>query len=192
MRGNRSVWGALALVVAAAAIAPVGATTLIRMGLDDLAVENELVVAGRVVDAHSRWNADGTFILTDVTVAVDRVLKGRLAEGQEDVTLSVMGGTVGDRTVLIVAGPELVEDASYVLFLSRGDLPGAPGAMTVRDLCQGAFDLVDTPAGSRAISQATRHPLLADWRGAAQAPGGEMGIELDELVRQVRRATTAR
>jgi hypothetical protein len=182
----------LALGVVLGAVSSASATTLIRMGLDELVAQNALVVQGRVVDVHSYWNAEGTFVLTDVTLAVDRVLKGSLAEGQEDVTITVMGGTVGEKTVLIVGGPELQDEASYVLFLNTEELPGAPAAVTVRDLCQGTFDVIGTPAGPRAVSQATRHPLLPDARGTADAPGGTLGIELEALVGQVRNLATAR
>lgn len=192
IRRSWSLRFALALVLIALVAGPAGATTLIRMGLDDLVADNELVIVGRVVDAHSHWNADGTFIVTDVRVAVEQLLKGSLAEGQEDVTFTVMGGTVGDKTVVIVAGPQLELDASYALFLSRGELPGAPAAVTVRDLCQGAFDVVETAAGARAVSQAAGHPLLADWRGTSQAPGGVLGIALGDFVRQVRTLANAR
>ena len=71
-----SRWAHLALGLAAAAVlaAPAHATTLVRMGLEDLTATNEMVVVGRVVDVHSHWNGDGTFILTDVRIAVDDVL----------------------------------------------------------------------------------------------------------------------
>jgi hypothetical protein len=61
----------------------------------------------------------------------------------------------------------------------------------VCDHSQGAFDIVTTPSGVRAISQATRHPLVADWKGLSVAPGGDEGIELNQLIRQVRSLTQA-
>ena len=187
-----SRWAHLALGLAAAAVlaAPAHATTLVRMGLEDLTATNEMVVVGRVVDVHSHWNGDGTFILTDVRIAVDDVLKGR--RPSSDVTFTVMGGTVGDKTVMIVGGAELEWGASYALFLSRSDLPGARGVLTVRDHSQGAFDVIDTQMGLRVRSQAVGHPLLPDWRGESEAPGGASGFELNDFIGRVRGLAPAR
>ncbi len=45
--------GALAVAVATGVVAPAGATTLIRAGLEDLTAVNETVVVGEVLDAQS-------------------------------------------------------------------------------------------------------------------------------------------
>ncbi len=175
---------ALAAFLALCLVAPAGATTLIRQSLDDLVVKNETVLIGEVVDAFSYWNDDGTFILTDVRVVATEVLKGRL-EGDE-VTVTLMGGTVGDLSTLIVGGAVLEPGASYVLFLGDDDLPGAPGARTVRDHMQGAFDLVQIEGELRAVSQANGHPLMPDALGYTEAAGGEEGYPLDGMVETMR------
>lgn len=183
---NRSIVARTGCVLALAAIlcgAPAGATTLVRASVEDLVAANQTVVLGEVVDVMSYWNADGTFILTDVTVRPWEVLKGS-ADG--DLILTQMGGTVGDATTLIVGGPELIPGHSYVLFVNEEDLPGADGVTTVRDHCQGAFDILVAKDGKlRAISQANRHPLVPDRQGSFDAPGGVEGLELDALVRSV-------
>jgi hypothetical protein len=167
------------------AFATAGATTVIRQGLDKLTAENESVLQGRVTGIHSYWNADHSFILTDVTLEPTASLKGALET--EEVVLTLMGGTVGDLTTLIIGGPELVPGSEYLLFVNREDLPGAPARLTVRDLAQGVFDVVDTPAGRRAVSQAIQHPLLPDEQGLVDPPGGVEGMPVDELAREVRR-----
>lgn len=172
------------LAVAAALAAPARATTMIRIGLEDLTAQNQTVVVGRVLDVRSYWNAEGSFILSDVRVLASHVLKGD--PGQREFTITVMGGTVGDLTTLIVAGPVLEIGRDYVLFVSAEDLPGADQVRTVRDLAQGIFDVVETPAGARAISQAVSHPLLPDPDGVFEAPGGAEGLALDDMVRQIR------
>jgi len=158
---------------------PAGATTLMREGLDQLTVENEIVVQGRVLDINSHWNDSHTLILTDARVRPSQVLKGR-HEG--DVTFTVMGGTVGDVTTLIIGGAELIPGSDYVLFLSHVDLPGAANRLTVRDHAQGAFN-VDR---GRAFSEALGDPLLPDGEGRIDVPGGEDGLPIEELTRQVR------
>lgn len=175
--------GFLLLVLAMPGAAPLGATSLIRASLDDLAARNERVVVGEVVDAVSYWNAGRTFILTDVRIAPSRTIKGQPAG---ELTVTLLGGTVGDLTTLIVGGAELIPGRSYVLFLSPGSLPGAEQALTVRDHCQGAFEVVAKGGELRAVSQANGHPLVPDRSGYVDAPGGVEGFPLDALVRSLR------
>jgi hypothetical protein len=175
---------ALAIATAVAAAAPAGATTLIRAGLEDLTAINETIVVGEVLSAESRWNDEGTFILTDVRIAALEVLKGRV--GERELAVTLMGGSVGDLTTLIVGGADLVPGGSYVLFLSRADLPGAPRALTVRDHSQGAFDVLLRDGTLRAVSQANRLPLLPDVFGESGPPGGAQGLVLEEMVESVR------
>lgn len=174
---------ALVLVLMALAAMPAGATTLIRQGLDKLTAENESVVHGRVLDIHSYWNADHSMIMTDVRVLASHVLKGDRAA--REVTFTLMGGTVGDITTLIIGGPELVPGSEYVLFLNREDLLGAR-VLTVRDLVQGAFEIADLGAGRRVYSQALNHALLPDAEGLSEPPGGTEGFALDDLLTKVR------
>lgn len=172
--------GVAALALAASAVAPVGATTLVRAGLDELVAGNGTIVVGEVVDAESYWNAEGTFILTDVKVSVLEVLKGKAQE--REITITTMGGSVGDLTTLIIGGAELFPGRSYVLFLNEEDLPGKPQVRTVRDHVQGVFDVVRGETGLRAVSQALAHPLLPDVRGFVEPPGGARGLALEEMV----------
>jgi hypothetical protein len=162
-----------------------GATTMVRQGLDRLTDSNELVVVGKVLDIHSYWNDDHSFILTDVRFRPSQLLKGEGA-GRE-ITVTLLGGTVGDITTLIVAGPELDPGAEYLLFLSREQLlPTLAPRLAVRDLAQGIFDVVDGPGGRRAFSQAIHHPLVADEAGLSDPPGGAEGLALDDILGQIR------
>lgn len=189
MNVNRWVRGAMACALAAIAAiaasvaAPASATTLIRESLDDLVRGNATIVVGEVVDVSSYWNADGTFILTDVRVAISDVLKGD--RSNRELTLTVMGGSVGDLTTLIIGNPEFVRGNSYVLFLNEEDLPGTR-AVTVRDLVQGIFDVRIDRDGLRAVSQANGHPLLPDRLGYIDAPGGLEGFPLNAMIDSVR------
>jgi hypothetical protein len=181
--------GAAALALALGGAASAGATTLVRASLEDLAAGNDTIVVGEVLGASSYWNWEGTSILTDVRFAPTDVLKGRV-DGRE-LTVTVMGGTVDDRSLVVVGGAELRAGGSYVLFLSPGDLPGVQGVQTVRDLSQGAFDVLqDSDGSARAVSQASRLPLKADRLGRTDAPGGAAGLPLEELKQSIRKAVT--
>jgi hypothetical protein len=182
LRGAR--WAlALGAVVGAALAAPVEGATLRRAGLEELVQVNQQVVVGEVVDVHSYWNADNTFILSDVRIEVAEVLKG---EAGAVMTITVMGGTVGDLTTLIVGGPELVPGRSYVLFVAPGDLPGAAGVPTLRDLTQAVFDVRLEAGAVRARSQAAGMPLVPDVFGKTEPAGGHQGVAFDSLVRTIR------
>lgn len=177
---------AFALAVVAASAAAANATTLVREGLDKLTRGNEQALLGKVVALHSYWNADHNFIYTDVQVRPSQSLKGKVT-ASDDVTFTLMGGTVGETTVLIVGGPELVPGSEYVLFLSHSDLAGGrKAALTLSSLMQGVFDVVEKNGVRRAVSQAWDHPLVPDDSGEGVAPGGEDGLELDTMLAQVR------
>ncbi|HWM92382.1 MAG TPA: hypothetical protein VN493_16575 [Thermoanaerobaculia bacterium] len=176
--------GAMVLAMAASAAAPAGATTLRRLGLDELVATNRAVVVGEVVDARSYWNEDHTFILTDVRIAMHDVLKGDV--GREELTITLMGGEVGEMTALIVGGARLVPGNSYLLFLDEEKLPGIGRALTVREHSQGAFDIKIGRGGLRAVSQANGHPLVPDRQGYTEAPGGPEGMHLNTMMQSVR------
>jgi hypothetical protein len=180
---KRLLRGVMAFAIAASVVAPAGATTLIRESLDELVRSNRTIVVGEVVDARSYWNADGTFILTDVRIATHDVLKGNAQD--RELTVTLMGGRVGETTTLIIGNPQLVPGNSYVLFLNEEDLPGGK-ALTVRSLVQGAFDVTIGKGGLRAVSQANGHPLLPDARGSFEPEGGAEGFPLNSMIQSVR------
>lgn len=187
MHVKRFLRGVMAFAIAASVVAPAGATTLIREGLDELVRSNRTIVVGEVVDAHSYWSSDGTFILTDVRIAAHDVLKGNVKD--RELTVTIMGGRVGETTTLIIANPELIPGNSYVLFLNEEDLPGGK-ALTVRSLVQGAFDVKIGRDGLRAVSQANAHPLLPDARGSFEAEGGVEGFPLNSMMQSIREIVT--
>lgn len=159
-------------------------TTMMRASLENLVDDHEVIVVGEVVDAHSYWNTDGSFILTDVTVMPERYLKGDPKKGP--VTVTLMGGTVDDMTALIVAGAELVPGRSYLLFLDREDLKAEQPVMTVREHCQGAFDISLSADGElRVISQASQVELLQDAEGRVEPPGGQRGLPQTDIFRTI-------
>jgi hypothetical protein len=184
MRREKSLPWVLALCIAGGIGAPAGASTFARVGLDYLVAENGMIVVGEVLGTRSYWNDPGTLILTEVQVSVSEVLKGRVA-GHE-ITVTLPGGTVGDETVAVIGGAELIPGKSYVLFLQKGDLPGAGGVYVVRDHSQGVFDVQMGKDGLRAVSQATHMELVSDGFGNVTAPGGAPGMPFQSMRRSIR------
>ena len=181
---ERLLCSVMAFAVAAVIAAPASATTLIRQSLDRLVAVNRTVVVGEVLDAHSYWNDEGTFILTDVRVKATDVLKGNPRD--TDLTVTIMGGSVGDLTTLILGGAELIPGKQYVLFLDEGDLPGVKAVPTVGYHSQGVFEVVKARDGMRAISQAARHPMHPDALGFVDPPGGAKGLPLATMIQSIR------
>jgi len=174
----------LALAAAALFAAPAGATTLMRAGLDELVRGNATIVQGKVVDIHSYWNADHSFILTDVRMRPNQFFKG-VGRPSEDVTFTLPGGTVGETSVVLIGMPELVPGSEYLLFLNREELPGAIERLTVRDLVQGAFEVANVRGVKRVFSQAIGTPLVADRNGHSDVIGGRDGLDLGDMTRQI-------
>ena len=177
------------LVLVLATANPAQATTLIRAGLESLTAQNELAVHGRVLDIYSYWDATHSQILTDVRLKPAEVLKGTLPA--TDLKLTLVGGTVGSTTMLLIGAPTLVPGHDYVVFISQTDLlPDQPPVMTVPDHIQGVFDVKSDPgspaSGTRAVSQALTHPLLPDAAGITDVPGGEHGYDLKDMFTRVR------
>jgi hypothetical protein len=185
MRSSRIAKSILAAAAILVMAAPAHATTLIRQSVERLARENSTALVGRVVSAHSYWNADHTMILTDVKLRTNGLLKGGLGQTE---TITLMGGSVGEITTLIVGGPELEPGSDYLLFVNDEELPGGIVRPTVRDLAQGAFRLRMIGGRLRAWSQAIGHPLLPDADGLTEPAGGYGGMDLDELTARVRAA----
>ena len=179
---------ALVIAIAIGTGSPAEATTMIRLGLAELVSTHRSVVVGEVLDVSSHWNTDGTFILTDVRVLVLDTLKGQPAN---ELSLTLMGGTVGDLTTLIVSNAELVPGKSYVLFLDQGELPGGLRALTPRALAQGVFELTERNGLVQAVSQAHDLPLLPDAFGETTPPGGSQGLPFTHLIETVRELSRA-
>lgn len=96
------------------------------LGIEQLADLSTSVVAGTIEAAVGEWNYDRTRIHTRFTLAVDRVLAGRASE---TVHFRVLGGTVGDTTVMVSEMPRFEVGERVVVFLRGrpGRLPSVVG-----------------------------------------------------------------
>jgi hypothetical protein len=173
----------LTLAMAAAAAMPASASILARRSLEDLVAYNGIIVLGDVVETHSFWNREGSFILTEARVVTHEVLKGKLKS--HEITVTLPGGTVGGLTAVIVGGAQLAPGRSYLLFLNRKSFLGAKDVLAVGDLAQGVFEVVTRPGGARAVSQARDRELMPDLFGERAALGGPQGLPLEALRKSI-------
>lgn len=149
---------------------PALATTVIPKSDAALVRDAGLILEGRVSDVRSEWAAGGAQIHTLVTISVDRIVKNTGAATPSSVTLRVLGGTVGDLTLAIIASPRYTPDEEVLLML-RPDWERT--LHPVVGFNQGKFRIVtDAQTGRRMIQGRgeTRDAFVSRIRGMVGAP----------------------
>ncbi len=87
--------------------------------LENLVIEADLILTGTVMGIDSYWNAEATFIFTDISLSVENVIKGETSF--QAITVVVKGGHVGDKILKIEGFPELSLNQKLQLFLKQQD-----------------------------------------------------------------------
>jgi len=157
----------LAIVVFNAILA--NATTVRRLTFDDLVSKASTIVQGHVINTNTAWTDDHKLILTTYTLAVDERLKG--ATGQQTVTVTSIGGQVGNKILHVSGMPAFAQGESAVVFLEQSGKYS-----TVVGLSQGKFSVRD--------GQVANSTAGLDFSGGASATAIKMPI--DEFKRQIR------
>ncbi len=96
------------------------ATTVIEPTFDQLVKDAQMIFQGTVTNIRSEWVGEGAdrHIASYVTFKVDDAIKGK--PGRE-YTLSMLGGTVGDRTMEVADAPKFkVGDRDIVFVENNG------------------------------------------------------------------------
>jgi len=122
----------LSLLLLTIFVARVGqATTVQRLGLEELVKKAHSIVIGNVSDARTYWSADRKLILTNYTIQIDENIKGQ-ASGAIEVT--TVGGKIGNRELYVSGMPSFEKGENAVVFIEQS------GAyQTVVGLGQGKF-----------------------------------------------------
>jgi len=158
MRRKGAIAGVLLLLCTSVA----GATTLIKMDFSDLAREANHIVVGTVTGIEGEYDPSGTFIRSNVTLAVERSLRG---QAPDTIVLRTPGGQVGgmEQVALGVANFEVGERV-LVFLTSWGD-----GTPKVLGYVQG------------------KSRLVVDDQGRARLEGGSSnGRTLESVARELR------
>jgi hypothetical protein len=127
------VAGALLLVT------PADATSAVLLSRKELVGKSDLVVRATVVDAESAWNDDNTAIVTRTRLRVTRAAKGK---AESELVVSQMGGTVGDKTMVVAGDAHLTPGQDVVVFLKRGE----GGYVHLTALAQAAYSVKEGKA----------------------------------------------
>ena len=164
----------LAILLTFIALAPAAhATVYAPMDEAMLTSQSAAIVTGTVTANVVRQ--DGPRIVTDTTIAVDRVFKGAI-DGMT-VTITTPGGTIGDTRAVVFGAPRFTEGDQVLVYLQ----PDAENAVRTTALALGAYRLQTAADGSIVATHAL--PLsetrpLADVAATTQAladPGSTVG-----------------
>ncbi len=172
----------LAAVASALAIALVcataHATVVVPLTRADMAHRADLIVRATVLGHTSRWNEDGSQIITLTELRVTRWLKGNATSSV--LVLRQFGGTVGDTRSHIAGDPRLEQGQDVVLFLRRGD-----GVVYLFAMAQSAYHVVRSRGGALVVRR-DLDGLTFAMRDGAQLrlvePGTEPGEALDAFL----------
>ena len=123
------------LILIVFATLPLRATTVQKQTLDDMVSKAESIVIGRVINSQSSWTKNGKLILTQTTFEVQEGLKGAATK---TVTITTVGGRVGNSVLHVSGMPSFQPDETAVIFLERSN-----NYLTVLGLSQGKFSVVN-------------------------------------------------
>ena len=187
MRAN---FGPLVVIAAAvfcfAQTAP--ATTIAPTPLPEMVQASPSIVHGTVTATSSRWNADHTMIVTDVTVQVHDVLRG---DDRRRVVFTQPGGSVGAVRVDVPGASAFQAGEEAVFFLA----PGGEEGLYLYGLDRGRFAVSDVDGEKlvRGLDEMELGVLLAVPEGvvstSSRATGG--AIKLSDFKAGVRRLRDA-
>jgi hypothetical protein len=137
------------LLASVALLVPAGATTLLKMSMNDLITQSTSIVRARITG--SRSAAMGQDIYTYYQLQVSDTLKqGAILPAE----VAVPGGVYGNLRQIGIGSPVLTQGQEYVLFLwtSRS------GMTQVIGLSQGMFNLKQDASGETVLNR----PAVAD------------------------------
>jgi hypothetical protein len=144
------------------------ATTVERLGLEELVKKAHTIVVGKVTGSRTYWSADRKFILTDYTVDVGERIKGR---GSRTVAVTILGGKIGGLELYVAGMPTFEKGENAVLFVETSG-----GYDTVVGLGQGKFKV-----SNGEVFNSTGGLSFPDGR-----PGAPLKMPLENFKTQIR------
>jgi hypothetical protein len=144
------------------------ATTVERLGLDDLVKKAHSIVVGKVMSSRTYWTSNGKLILTDFTLDVGEQLKG---SGPRRVVVTTIGGKIGNTELHVSGMPMFKQGEDAVVFIEQS------GAYeTVVGLGQGKFTVMNGE-----VTNALGGLAFPDGR-----PGNATRMPIDSFKAQIR------
>lgn len=145
-------------VLVALAALPLAASVR-KMTLDEMTRESVGIVRGTVQELRSHWSGESS-IVTDVILDVQQVYQGAIARGP--LTLTILGGRIGDREVHATEMAHFAKGEEVVVFLAAGPyglwpMAGFSGKYSVQRLRRGR-----APAAAAIVVGVPEGPIPRD------------------------------
>jgi hypothetical protein len=191
-RSAPTIWR-LAAVLVSFLCTPAGASTILEVDTEALAVRSERVVVATVREqlVVSHDSPGGAYVETRTTLQVESTLVGPTSP--ERVELIQTGGEarVGGRLVRshVLGAARFVAGQRVVVFLERRP----SGDLVVAGMAQGLREVVSTPAGLMVVPAVTSElELVSPRAGGVNALRTPAEEPLEELVVRIRAAAARR
>lgn len=120
------------------------ATTLLKMDFPDLAREANHIVIGTVTDVEGEWDSSFRFIHTNVTLSVQRSLRGA---APSEIVLRTPGGVIGGEGQVADGAATFERGEKVLVFLARDE----DGVLTVLGWTQGKSRIVTDDQGEERL-----------------------------------------
>ena len=153
-------------------------------GFDELVREAEQIFIGTAGAAISRYN-ERRLIVSDVRFDDVQMLKGNAAP--RSITLTLLGGKIGDLEMAIHGAPEFQRGVRYLVF-SAGNgsvmfpmVGGPQGIFQIRDDAGGEASRVHDFNGQPVIVLPARPQAAVSEIGPAQATASGAALSVDEF-----------
>ena len=156
---------------------------MVEQDLDKLVKESTDVITGKVVEKTSHWNKDKTAIVTDVTIKIDKAIKGK---AKESITLQYPGGAVTESDGSGVGmgrsdTPRFDVDEEVLVFLQKAE---ESDMFKVTADFQGKFSIIKDEENAKKMIKGSAkilaHPETLEIREVK-----EFQVPLDDFVKKV-------
>jgi hypothetical protein len=170
----------LATLLLAATTGAAAQTISDAPAFDDLVARAGSIVLTEVLETRSRWRQlqNKRVIVTEVRLRVEKSIKGS-TDGV--MTITLLGGTVGDVTQHVAGTPRFMTGDSDVLFLS----PTRTLVSPLVGRSRGRFRIVTGHGGAgRYVANSALQPLVntTDYARPRRLASGERALALDEFI----------
>jgi len=160
----------------AAAMAPIRATTLERLPLDEMARKSTSIVRAKVIASSSALRGTDVYTMYQIEIAESW-------KGPTTVQVAIPGGVAGGFRQIVAGAPSLRAGQEYVMFLWTG----RSGLTQIIGLSQGLFQVRLSEAGDWAATRVAAGELMLDASGRA-VKDEAVSMKLSDLKAKVTRA----
>ena len=157
---------------------------MVEYDLDKLVKESTDIITGKVVEKASHWNKDKTAIVTDITIKIDKAVKGK---AEKSITVQYAGGAIpkSDGTGVGMGQsdtPRFDVDEEVFLFLQKEK---EIDIFKVTARFQGKFSIIkDKESAKKMIKGAAK--MLADPETLEIREVKEYRVQLEDFEAKVK------